>query len=152
MSDSPIFSRRKVLAATGGIAGLTGVGYVGARRIARKGVINVRLIIGEELDGRTIVGEEQLFVEQLDSDGPPDRRFNPDYRQYFPEEPPITVSQSVHQELQQEFDRVVYALSHNCPDASCSTPRVSRHDFNSVRVGDEVRLLYHSGDSATIIS
>ncbi len=152
MSDGRIISRRKILAVTGGVVGLAGVGYVGAHRITRKGFVNVRIVIGEDLEGSTIVGSEQLLMEQLNSDGsPPDRRFNPDYRQYFPDEPPLTVSHSAQQELRQEFDRVVYALSHSCPNADCSTPRVSRHDFNSVRVGDEVRLLYHSGDSATII-
>lgn len=152
MSDDPILSRRKVLAAAGGVAGLAGVGYVGARRIAREGVINVRIVSGKQLDGSTVVGGEQLFMEQIEPDGPhPDRRFHPDYRQYFPEEPPITVPQSAHQELSQEFDRVVYALSHSCPNAYCTSPQVNRHNFNSVRVGDEVRLLYHSGDSATII-
>lgn len=152
MSDDPILSRRKVLAAVGGVAGLAGVGYVGARRIAREGVINVRIVSGKELDGSTIVGGEQFFMEQINPDGPhPNRRFHPDYRQYFPEKPPMTISQAAHQELRQEFDQVVYALNHSCPIAYCSAPQVSRQDFNSVGVGDEVRLLYHSGDSATII-
>lgn len=153
MADEPILSRRKLLSAVGigSVAGTVGVAYAGARGIARKGVIDGRIIVGYETDGGTIVDNTQVFAEYPESDGPPDRRFDSDYRQYLPAEPPVTVSPSVHRELQGEFDQVDYALSHSCPSADCSTPQVSRHDFNQVRVGDEVRLLYHSGDSATIV-
>lgn len=151
MADDSILSRRKVLATVGGIAGITGVGYAGARSIARKGVIIGRIIVGHEIDDGTIVGNTDIFSEYLDPDGPPDRRFNADYSQYLPSEPPMTVSQSAHRELHREFDQVHYALSHNCPNVDCSTPQVSWHDFNRVRLGNEVRLLYHSGDRATII-
>jgi len=149
MSDH---SRRKFLAAAGGVACLAGVGYVGAWGLARKGEIIVRMVQGEEYDGSTLVGVTDLFWEEVNLDGSqPDRRFHPDYRQYFPEEPPMTVSPSAHRELQQEFDRVVYALAQTCPNADCSGPQVNLHDFNSVRVGEEVRLLYHPPSSATII-
>lgn len=152
MSDDRVLSRRNVIAAATGIAGLGGVGYFGARQMARNGRVNVRIVSGEDVDGSTIVGSETLFTEQLNPDGStPDRRFHPDYRQSFSEKTPITVSQTDHKQLQQNFDRVVYALSHSCPNADCSSPQVSRHDFNSVSVGDDVQLLYHSGDSATII-
>lgn len=56
MTEGPIMSRRKVLIAAGGLAGLAGVGYVFTRRPARKEVINVRIVSGEDIDGRTVVG------------------------------------------------------------------------------------------------
>lgn len=113
-----------------GVAGLASVGYVGARRVVHKGVIDVRIVCGEELNGSTVVGSEQLFMGPIELDGSyPDRRFHPGYRRYFSEEPPMTGSRSAHQELQQGFDRVVYALSRSCPDAYSTSPRVSRHEF-----------------------
>jgi hypothetical protein len=137
--------RRKFLAAIGigGLATTAGVGYAGAQRTARKGLIQLRIMTGNHLNDNGAVSRgERLFTEEMEPDGPPKRQFNPDYRQYFPENPPITVSQSAHKALQQKFDIIDYAVSHRCPDADCSTPPVSREDFNSLRVGDEVSLLY----------
>lgn len=144
-------SRRRLLAAAGGVAGLAGVGYVSARRSARDGLINGRIVMGLDTADSTIVGQTEILQEFLDSDGPPDRHINPDYRQAFPAEPPMTVSSSFHRTLTRKFDGVDYALSHSCPDDDCSTPIVSRQDFNGARLGEEVRLLYHSGDKATVI-
>lgn len=130
---------------------MVGVGYVGARIAAREGIINGRFVIGLETDDGTIVGQTEILQENIETDGGPLRRIHPDYRQGFPTEPPMTVSASFHRILSRDFDNVDYALSHSCPDAVCSTPTVSRQDFNGARLGEEVRLLYHSGDSATAI-
>lgn len=140
-----------MLAALGGVTGLGAVGYVSARKAARQGTVNGRLVIGYERNGSTIVDQTPILKEFVDPDGSPDRRTNPEYRDGFPTDPPMTVPKSLHQKLQSEFDEVDYALSHSCPDLACSTPIVSRPDFNDTRLGAEVRLLYHSGDSATVI-
>jgi hypothetical protein len=149
--DAVSVSRRTVLAAVGGITGVVGAGYVSVKSLARDGTVNGRLVIGYQTDDSTIVGHTDIFREYIDADGPPDRRFNSDYRKHFPADPPITVSASAHRALQQEFDEVVFALSHHCSNADCSTPQVDRDDFNQVKLGEEVGLLYHSGDSATLI-
>jgi hypothetical protein len=149
--DAVSVSRRTVLAAVGGITGVVGVGYATARSLARYGTVNGRLVIGYQMDDGIIVSPTDIFREYIDADGPPDRRFNSDYREHLPAELPITVSASAHRALQQEFDEVVFALSHHCPSADCSTPQVNRDDFNQAKLGEEVGLLYHSGDSATLI-
>lgn len=151
MDFDTTISRRGLLAAAGGVAGLVGVGYASARHVARDGIINGRVVMGLDTADGTIVGQTKILQEFLDSDGPPDRQFDPDYRQAFPAEPPMTVSSSFHRKLSREFDEVAYALSHSCPDAVCSTPNISRDDFNGARLGEEVSLLYHSGDKATVI-
>ncbi len=129
-----------------------GAGYVGARRAAKEGTINARFVAGNDLnDSGTVVGTTDILTVIGHIDSPLTRRIHPDYRQAFPDEPPMTVSASLHQRLQNDFDDVDYALSHSCPEAECSTPQVSRKDFNSGRMGEEIRLLYHSQSRAVVI-
>lgn len=142
-------SRRRLLALTGGLAGLAGVGYAGAYHAAREGTINARLVNGIDKNGSTIVGNTNILWVSGPTDSPPNRRIKPDYRQQFPDEPPLTVSSSLHQTLQNDFDEVDYVLSQSCP--GCSSSLVSRQDFNEVRLGEKVRLLYHSGSQASVV-
>lgn len=135
MTSGLSLSRRKLLVAVGGVAALGGVGYAGARSVAREGVINGRLVTGCDTDNGTVVDTTDVLHEYIDPDGVPDRRVHPDYRQAFPAEPPMTVSVSFHRKLSREFDDVDYNLSQSCPDERCSTPAVSRQDFNGARLG-----------------
>jgi hypothetical protein len=102
-------------------------------------------------DSGTIVGSTRILTVIGHIDPPPTRRIHPDYRSEFPTQPPMTVSASLHRTLQNNFDEVDYALSHSCPEAECSTPQVSRQEFNNARMGEEVRLVYHSGSRATVV-
>lgn len=145
-------SRRGLLAAVGGVAGTVSLGYVGARVAAREGTVVTRYVFGESLDDGTLTGQTELFEAEVDADGPAERRFHEDYRDAFPDDPPITVSRSLHRDLEREFDRVVYHLGQRCPTGpECSTPRVSRTDFNDAPLGAEVRLLYHGGPWAKLV-
>jgi hypothetical protein len=144
-------SRRRLLAAVGGVAGTATFGYAGARVAARRGGVVVRHVAGETRDDGGTSDSVELFHAEVDPDGPAERRFHPDYRDAFSEASPITVSPSGHRELEEGFDRVRYHLGHDCPDADCSTPRVSRSDFNDAALGSEVRLLYHSHPWATVV-
>jgi hypothetical protein len=144
-------SRRRLLAAAGGVAGTLTFGYAGARIAAREGSVVTRHVSGETRDNGGLTDSVELFHVELDPDGPAERQFHPDYRDAFSADLPITVSPSGHRELERGFDRVVYHVGHRCPDASCSTPRVSRTDFNDAELGAEVRLLYHGGPWATLV-
>jgi hypothetical protein len=143
-------SRRKLLLAIGGFAGTVGIGYTGARSVARKGIVNGRLVVGYEKDNDTIVDQTYILREYTDPDGPPDREIHSAYRQEFPAESPMTVSWSLNRRLNQEFDEVSYHLSHSCPDNNCHTPGVSRRDFNGARLGEKVRLLYFDVNAVVI--
>lgn len=146
----PEFSRRALLAATASLGAL-GVGYGGARTVAKTGTITVRLISGETEDDGTTVDSTEVFYEALNDDGTRDRRLHDDYQQWVTEGEPATAPPSLHRDLTDRFDEVRYHVGHACPDARCSTPRVSRHDFNELLLGESARLLYHSGDSATLV-
>jgi hypothetical protein len=144
-------SRRRLLAAVGGVAGTATFGYAGARVAARRGRVVVRHVAGETREDGRLTDSVELFHAEVDPEGPAERQFHPEYRDAVSDEPPITVSPSGHRELEDAFDRVRYHLGHDCPDADCSTPRVSRSDFNDAELGSEVRLLYHSHPWATIV-
>lgn len=145
-------SRRRLLVASGGLAGAAGAAYAGVRSLGKEGTINARFVIGEDVNNGTLVGTTRILSVIGHIDSPPTRHFHPEYRQEFPEQPPMTVSPSLHRILKQEFDEVAYAVSHDCPDANCSSPRVNRRDFNNARMGKKVTLVYHSGSHATIVS
>lgn len=145
-------TRRRLLAAVGALAGIGGVEYAGIHSAAKEGTINARFVIGiDRDDSGTIVGSTRILTVIGHTDSPPTRRTHPDYQQEFPAQSPMTVSASLHRTLQNDFNEVDYALSHSCPDAECSTPQVSRRDFNNAGMGEEVRLVYHSGSRATVV-
>lgn len=143
-------SRRRLLAAVGGVAATGAFGYAGARVAAREGTVVARYASGERLDGGTLVDQTEIIAEKDPGEGT-DRRVHEDYRDAVPDEPPLTVSRSLHRRLEEEFDEVTYHLAHNCPDAACSTPRVTRTDFNGAELGSEVRLLYRDHPWATAV-
>jgi hypothetical protein len=145
-------TRRRLLAGVGALAGMGAVGYAGIHNAAKEGTINARFVIGiDRDDSGTIVESTRILTVIGHTDSPPTRRIHPDYRSEFPAQPPMAVSASLHRTLQDDFDEVDYALSHSCPDAECSTPQVSRQDFNNARMGEEIRLVYHSGSRATVV-
>ena len=145
-------TRRRLLAGVGALAGMGAIGYAGIHSAAKEGTINARFVIGIDRDGSgTIVGSTLILTVIGHTDSPPTRRIHPDYQSEFPTQPPMTVSASLHRTLQNDFDEIDYALSHSCPEADCSTPQVSRQEFNNARMGEEVRLVYHSGSRATVV-
>lgn len=138
-----------MLAAVAGVGGSLGLGYLGARSAARTGTVVARYVFGETVDDGTLVDQTEIVAAQ--DPGDPDRRVHSDYREAVPDEPPLTVSRSLHRRLEREFDEVAYHLAQRCPDADCSTPRVSLGDFDGAPLGAEVDLYYRNRPWATVV-
>jgi hypothetical protein len=142
-------SRRTLLGTVAGVGATGAIGYGGARVAAKRGTVVARHVGGKTTtdDGQQRIVD--VFHEELSEDGV-DRQFDPAFRSLFPDSSPITVSVAAHETLTDRLSDVTYWFGHRCPDTQCSTPQVSRREFNATRPGEEVQLLYH-GARASIV-
>jgi hypothetical protein len=140
-------TRRRLLGALAGGVAVAGVGYAGARAVARTGTVVARRVVAETHEPRRTV--PVLDVER-NRDGSVDVGAHPDYDDRLADTPPVAVPDGVHDDLTDRFDRVRYHLHHSCPEASCTVPQVSRATFNDAPLGSTVRLLYHGEDATPV--
>jgi hypothetical protein len=137
-------SRRAVLSTLLGAGATVGAGYLGSVAASRSGRVVVRHVAGRRVaDGTS--RDVDVYHAELHRDGTTDRRVHGDYRGRFEAG---TVPMALHLDLRDRFEDVRYHLGHACPD--CSTPAVTRREFNGAALGESVRLLYH-GDGATVV-
>lgn len=137
-------TRRAFLKSLAGAGATVGVGYGGSFAASRRGRVVVRHVSGRLVDdGRSRIAD--IYHAELNRDGTTDREVHPDYRDLIDG---ATIPADLGSTLQDRFTSVRYYLGHDC--AGCSTPAVSRREFNATRLGDRVRLLYH-GDGATVV-
>jgi hypothetical protein len=137
-------SRRALLKTVAGVGAAVGAGYGGSIAASRRGRVLVRHVSGHLVDDGTLRIVD-VYHEELNRDGTTDREVHPDYRDRI--DGP-TVSTDVGAALYDRFAAVRYYLGHDC--RGCSTPAVSRREFNAATLGESIRLLYH-GDGATVV-
>jgi len=135
-------TRRALLRSLAGAGATVGAGYGASFAASRRGRIVVRHVSGRLVDDARIV---DVYHQELNRDGTTDRAVHPDYRDRIDG---TTIPTDLGRTLQDRFASVRYYLGHDC--AGCSTPAVSRREFNAARLGDRGRLLYH-GDEATVV-
>jgi hypothetical protein len=138
-------TRRTLLKTLVGAGAAVGAGYGGSFAASRRGRVVVRHVSGRRVDGdeARIV---DVYHEELNRDGTADRRVHDDYRGRFDDRGAVSVG--LHRDLHDRFAPVRYYLGHDC--SGCSTPAVSRREFNDARLGEPIRLLYR-GDRATVV-
>jgi hypothetical protein len=144
-SNAAVFRSRRTLLKTVAAAGATvGLGYGGSFAASRSGRVLARHVSGRLVDdaGARIL---DVYHAELNRDGTVDRRVHDDYRGRIDQG---TVPTALHRDLSDRFAAVRYYLGHDCP--GCSTPAVSRREFNAATLGESVRLVYH-GDRATVV-
>jgi len=135
-------SRRALLKTVAGAA--VGVGYGGSFAASKRGRVVVRHVSGRLVDDGAIRTAD-IYHEELNRGGTTDRRVRDEYRGRIDGG---AVPTDLHRELSDRFTAVRYYLGHDCQ--ACSTPAVSRREFNGVTLDESVRLLYH-GDGATVV-
>ena len=137
-------SRRTLLKVAAGVGATVVAGYTGSVAASRSGRVVVKHVSGRRVDGdgsRLV----DVYHAELNRDGTVDRRVHGDYRGRAEEG---AVPTDLHRDLYDRFVSVRYYLGHDCP--GCSTPAVSRREFNGVALGESAHLLYY-GDRATVV-
>ena len=137
-------SRRTLLKTVAAAGATVGLGYAGSFAASGRGRALVRHVSGHLVDGGTLRIVD-IYHEELNRDGTTDRRVHDVYRGRIDEG---IVSTALHRDLFDRFAAVRYYLGHDCP--GCSTPAVSRREFNGVALDESVRLVYHD-DGATVV-
>lgn len=79
------------------------------------------------------------------------------HREDFDSSGPLVVSKPLGDALDRQYQRVDYVVRHDCaPDADgtggCGAARLTRGDFNSLRLGDTAELFYREGQVARVVS
>lgn len=151
-------NRRRLLRSCG-VAGVAATaGCVGS--VAPRGVITFRAVLGRVGDPERdrYTDEVEIFHDEVcdPERGVGSARVHEEYADAVTLDSPVTIPGSLHDRLTEEFDELRYHVRHRCDlvgdGEGCSTPRVTRADFNAAALGRTARLLYRNGAWASVVT
>ncbi|ELY93532.1 hypothetical protein C482_19079 [Natrialba chahannaoensis JCM 10990] len=144
-----------VLAAS--IVGIGG-GYAASKRVAPAGRITRRTVTGVTTDDSGTQRQEDILTEQISEMDPTtvEIRIHQDFHDTLSPDRSNTIDTTLHERFSDRYDDVWYHARHYCdPDSNgnspCSSPRLSRPDFNDAVIDAEVRMVYRDHPWASVV-